>query len=214
MSGLAVMLSGPTAVGKNTILEHFWCNKERVTKRVAHTTRLPRVGEKHGVHYYFVSREEFRGMVIRGEFLEHAEVHGHLYGTTRFGVIEAMKSGKDVFFDLDIQGARQIKTQMPEAISIGILPPTFAELRRRLDARKSGESEETKLRRLKTAEDEIRQASNVFDYFVVNDKIEDVVLKIQVLLGHISLGQTPPQEKFRNIAHVESLLREIVTQAP
>jgi guanylate kinase len=215
MPSLAVTLSGPSAVGKNTILERFWRLKDRVTKRVAHTTRPPRDGEVHGVHYHFVSREEFLSRVARGEFLEWAQVYGKdFYGTTRLSLVEAQATGKDVFFDLDVQGARQIKAQMPEVISIGILPPTIAELRRRLDERNSGEDEETKLRRLKTAEDEIRQAPGVFDYFVVNDDVEGAVLRIQQLLGLISLGKRPPVERFRDMGHIERLLLEVVSTAP
>ncbi len=215
MSNLAVALSGPSAVGKNTILERFWCLKDRVTKRVAHTTRKPRNGEEHGKHYHFVSREEFLSRVARGEFLEWAQVYGKdFYGTTRLSITEALATGMDVIFDLDIQGARQIKAQMPEVISIGVLPPTMAELRRRLDARNSGEDEETKLRRLKTAEDELRQAPDVFDYFVVNDDVERAVLRIQQLLGIISLGKRPPVERYRDMGHIERLLLEVVATAP
>ncbi len=206
MPGDVVTFSGPTAVGKNTILDKFWSLKS-VVKRVAHTTRKPRDGEIHGVHYNFVSREEFFNRVSRGEFLEHAEVHGNLYGTTRLGLVEAVSSGRDVFFDLDIQGARQLKAKMPEVVSIFVLPPSFAELKRRLDGRKT-EDEETKILRLRNAGEELRQAFD-FDYFVVNDEVNKAVFEVQVLLGILCLGKIPPPERFRNIDHVYRLLIEM-----
>lgn len=207
MPGEVVTFSGPTAVGKNTILEKLWVMKD-VVKRVAHTTRQPRVGEVNGVHYHFVSREEFLSRAIKGEFLEFAEVHGNLYGTTKFGLDDALNSGKNVFFDLDIQGASQLKAKMPEVITIFVLPPSLEELKRRLEARGSGENESTKLRRLKRAEEEIRQAHE-FDYLVVNDEVDRVVLQVQKLLGIISLGKTPPMETYRNLGLIDSLLRAL-----
>lgn len=207
MPGDVVAFSGPTAVGKNRILDRFWATKDSA-KRVAHTTRQPRVGEVNGDNYHFVTREEFEVLIAQGEFLEHAEVYGNLYGTTRLGLSEVVASGKNVFFDLDIQGARQLKAKMPEVISIFVLPPSIAELERRLRDRKT-EDEETILLRLKKVEGEIRQAPR-FDYFVVNDDLDKVVHEIQVLLGILCLGKRPPPERFRNTDHIEKLLLELV----
>lgn len=212
MPGEVVTFSGPTAVGKNTILDKFWAMKD-VVKRVAYTTRPPRAQELNGVHYHFVTPEEFLNRIARGEFLEYAEVHGNLYGTTRQGLQEVVNSGKSIFFDLDIQGAGQLKAKMPEIITIFVLPPSFVELKRRLDARGSGEDESTKLRRLKRAEEEIRQSSE-FDYFVVNDEVDRAVLQVQQLLGILSLGKMPPREKYRDITLIDQLLNEIVVRAP
>lgn len=211
MPGDVVTFSGPTAVGKNTILDRFWAMEDSA-RRVAHTTRQPRAGEVNGVHYHFVSREEFEVLIARGEFLEYAEVHGNLYGTSKRGLAEVLNSGKNVFFDLDILGARQLKTKMPEVISIFVLPPSIAELKRRLRGRKT-EEEKVMTLRLKRAEEEIRQVME-FDYFVVNDEVDKAVLEVQVLLGILCIGKSPPPERFRNTGHVDKLLVEMMVQAP
>jgi len=201
---LLVLIVGPTAVGKNTVVDEILRISKKCHRRVACTTRRPRIGEVDGQHYHFLTRVDFKIKIRNGEFVEWAEVHGNLYGTLKQELDSALRAGDDVIFDLDFQGARQIKAKMPEAITIFFLPPTFEDLARRLDARKSGESEETKLRRLITAREEIRQAET-FDYFLVNDKLDQVVLEIQKLIGILSLGKIPPANRFRNTEFLNRL---------
>ncbi len=147
---------------------------------VSHTTRAPRPGEQHGVHYYYVSREEFDRMVAHGEFVEHATVFGNSYGTSKQAIEDQLKAGKTVILDIDWQGARAIKQWRPEAVSIFILPPSRAALRERLTNRKQ-DSEEVIDRRMREAVTEMSHYGE-FDYRVVNDEFEAALADLQAIL--------------------------------
>ena len=169
MSRLTV-IAGPTAVGKGTVVQYMLSHFENVHLSVSATTRSPRPGEVDGRDYFFVTAEKFDEMIAEGEMLEYAIVHGvHKYGTPRTPVLAALARGEHVILEIDIQGARQVKRVMPEALLVFIKPPSWEELVRRLDARGT-ESEREQEARLKTARTELESASE-FDAIVVNEDI-------------------------------------------
>jgi guanylate kinase len=134
---------------------------------VSHTTRAPRPGEKNGTHYHFIDRPAFEAMVERGEFLEHAVIYGHYYGTARARTEQRLAAGRDVILDIDWQGARQIRQHMPLATGIYLLPPSMAQLEQRLRSRKQ-DSEDAIRQRLAKARDEMRHYE-YYDYLIVNE---------------------------------------------
>ena len=132
MQGNLYIVSAPSGSGKTTLLQHLLRSFKDLKFSVSHTTRPPRQGECEGVEYYFTDRASFMRMAEHGEFLEWAEFNGHLYGTTREFVKEHINAGRDVILDIDVQGAKQVKSTLRDAIAIFILPPSFEELKRRL----------------------------------------------------------------------------------
>jgi guanylate kinase len=147
---------------------------------VSHTTRQPRAGEQNGVDYFYTDRQTFLVMVERGEFLEWAEYHGQLYGTTRAFVEQHVEAGTDVVLDIDVQGARQVKSRIPSAIAIFILPPSFQELERRLKARML-ETDDVVQRRLEIAKEEIKFYRD-YDYIVINEVLENTIQLLECIL--------------------------------
>ena len=177
-----VVLAGPTAVGKGTVATYIRENFPNVSLSVSATTRAPRPGEVEGVSYYFVDDAEFERMVAAGEFLEWAVVHNHhRYGTPRAPIDAAIAAGNGVLLEIDIQGARQVRTAMPEARLVFLLPPTWGELVRRLIGRAT-ETEDEQARRLKTAEVELA-AQNEFDFLVVNNDVEAAASEVVDLMN-------------------------------
>lgn len=171
--GLLFVVSAPAGCGKDTILEQVLAKTENVGYSVSATTRAPRPGEVDGVHYHFHTRESFEQMIKDGAVLEYTEYIGNYYGTPRKAVEDMLSQGKDVILKIEVEGAMNIKKLFPECCLVFILPPSMAELERRL--RKRGtEDEETILRRTAQARNEIGTAVN-YDYFVVNDALEDAV---------------------------------------
>ncbi|RFA21300.1 guanylate kinase [Subtercola boreus] len=184
-----VVLAGPTAVGKGTVSTYIRENYPEVKLSVSATTRAPRPGEIDGVSYFFVTDEEFDRMTEAGEFLEWAVVHNQSrYGTPRGPVQEALDTGRSVLLEIDIQGARQVRASMPEAVLVFLLPPTWEELVRRLIGRGT-ESSEEQARRLSTAKVELK-AQNEFDHRVVNNRVEDAAREV-VDLMNISARPAP-----------------------
>jgi guanylate kinase len=166
-----VVLAGPTAVGKGTVAAYVRKNFPDVWLSVSMTTRKPRPGEIEGVHYHFVDDEEFERMRAAGEFLEWAVVHGRAkYGTPRGPVEEALTSGRKAMLEIDLQGARQVRQRIPEALFVFLAPPDWAELVRRLVGRGT-ESEEERRVRLTTAQQEL-EAQEEFDVTIVNDDVQ------------------------------------------
>ncbi len=178
--GLLVVISGPSGVGKGTVLRSFMAQNENVRLSISATTRSPRPGEEDGVHYYFLSRERFLELARSGGMLEHAEYSGNYYGTPRDMVQRELDAGNDVILEIDVQGAMQVKAARPDALMVFILPPSMAELTRRLVDRRT-EDEATINRRLAAARGELEQAHR-YDYAVVNDNIEDAVEKLAAIL--------------------------------
>ena len=169
MSRLTV-IAGPTAVGKGTVVKYLLDHFTNVLLSVSATTRAPRPGEVDGVDYIFLTHDEFDRQIAAGEMLDYAVVHGvNKYGTPRLPVEKALNEGKQVILEIDIQGARQVKASMPEALLVFIAPPSWDELVRRLSSRAT-ESPQEQAQRLKTAKVELEAASE-FDAVIVNEDI-------------------------------------------
>lgn len=176
------VLAGPTAVGKGTVSTFIRENYPEVWLSVSATTRDPRPGEVDGVHYQFVSPDEFRRMIDAGEMLEYAVVHGqNTYGTPRASVDAAVADGKHVLLEIDLQGARQIRETLPEARFVFLAPPSWDELVSRLIGRGT-ESEEEQARRLETAKKELA-AESEFDHTIVNDEVERAAAELVRIMG-------------------------------
>ncbi|MBE6888889.1 MAG: guanylate kinase [Oscillospiraceae bacterium] len=178
--GLLFVVSAPAGCGKDTILEQVLEKAENVGYSVSATTRAPRPGEVDGTHYFFLSRERFEQMIAEGAVLEYTEYCGNYYGTPKKGVEDMLAEGKDVILKIEVEGAMNIKKLFPECCLVFILPPSMKELERRL--RKRGtEDEETIMRRIAQAKNEIDTALN-YDYFVVNDDLEDAVSDLMAVI--------------------------------
>lgn len=178
--GLLVVVSAPSGGGKGTILKELFARNDNLRLSVSATTRTPRPGEENGKQYYFMSREEFEGMIREGKMLEHAQYVGNYYGTPRGPVDKWIGEGRDVILEIEVQGGAQVKKLMPECVSVFILPPSMAVLAERLRGRGT-EDEETVLKRLETARQEIPCAKD-YDYVVFNDRLEDAVEDILTIL--------------------------------
>ncbi len=175
-----VIFAAPSGAGKTSIAQELRSRRGDVTFSVSATTRPPRPGERDGVDYFFHAEEEFRQMVDAGELLEWAEVHGNLYGTPRRNLDRALEQGHFLILDIDVQGSRQVRAAVPDAVSIFVLPPSGGELARRLAGRGS-EAREVRERRLRAAREEIRAVSE-FDYVIVNEEIDSSVQAVERIL--------------------------------
>ena len=177
-----VVLAGPTAVGKGTVAAFVRDYHPDVWISVSVTTRTPRPGEVDGVHYHFVGEETFSEMLAKGEFLESATVHGRArYGTPRTPVLDALAAGRKPLLEIDLQGARQVRRAMPEALFVFLAPPSWAELVHRLVGRGT-ESPEERETRLATARAELA-AQDEFDVVVVNHDVEQAAAELVSLMG-------------------------------
>ncbi|WP_414756103.1 guanylate kinase [Anabaena sp. CCY 9910] len=179
-SGKLIVLTGPSGVGKGTLMRSLLQRHPELYYSVSATTRAPRPGEVNGESYYFISRSKFEELLAQGEFLESAEFAGNYYGTPREAVLNQIQSGKLVVLEIELAGARQVRTSFPEALSIFILPPSFEELEKRIRGR-GQDSEEAIARRLQRAKEEI-QAADEFDIQIVNDDFEVALQAIEVAL--------------------------------
>ncbi len=178
--GILFVLSGPSGVGKGTVLDSLMEDYDDINYSTSVTTRTPREGERNGDDYFFVSKEKFEEMKEKKQFLETARVHGNYYGTPRHYVEECLSKGQDIILEIDIQGARQIKQEFDDAVYIFLLPPNYEELKTRLEKRDS-ESAESLKRRLKNAFEEISEVEN-YDYSIVNDKVKETVAEVKKVI--------------------------------
>lgn len=179
-TGKLFILSSPSGGGKSSLAQALVQTEPDVAVSVSHTTRAPRPGEQNGVHYYFVSRDEFETMVDEGRFIEYARVFGNYYGTSQQAVRQLLERGKNVLLDIDWQGMHNIKRQMPEAVSIFILPPSRQALVERLKSR-GQDSDEVVANRMKQAVSEM-QHYNEFDYVVVNDDFNTALEDLRAII--------------------------------
>ncbi len=178
--GMLVVVSSPSGGGKGTLIERILKKVPDLAYSVSWTTRAPRAGELDGRDYHFVSAEEFARMRERDELLEWAEVHGNLYGTSRRTVASATGAGRDVILEIDTQGAATVRAKMPEAVSVFILPPTFAVLRARLSARASENADSLALR-LRNARAEVARYRE-FDYVILNDEADRAAAQLAAIV--------------------------------
>ncbi|MFD5036939.1 guanylate kinase [Streptomyces sp. NPDC058378] len=174
------VLSGPSGVGKSTVVAHMRKVHPEVWLSVSATTRKPRPGERNGVHYFFVDNEEFDKLIANGELLEWAEFAGNRYGTPRQAVLDRLEAGEPVLLEIDLQGARLVRQSMPEAQLVFLAPPSWDELVRRLTGRGT-ESQEVIERRLAAAKVELA-AEAEFDTTLVNTSVEDVARELLTLM--------------------------------
>ncbi|MDQ7821927.1 MAG: guanylate kinase [Candidatus Eremiobacteraeota bacterium] len=180
MKGILFVVSGPSGAGKGTILETILREAPSVRFSVSATTRSPRQGEREGVHYHFLSREVFKSMAGRDEFLEWAHVHDEYYGTPRRAVEECLASGNDMVLDIDVQGGLQLMDREKEAVFVFVAPPDIAELRRRLEGRGT-ESGEKIARRIEVAKHELTFVGS-YEYCIVNDSLEEAIASMKAVM--------------------------------
>ncbi|MGA0539013.1 guanylate kinase [Neotabrizicola sp. VNH66] len=207
--GLLLILSSPSGAGKSTMARRLMDWDPTLRFSVSATTRRPRPGEAHGVHYWFHDHDSFRGLVDTGGMLEHAEVFGNLYGSPRAPVEEAMAAGRDTLFDVDWQGGQQIRNSAlgKDAVSVFILPPSIAELDRRLRSR-GQDSEEVIAGRMAKSRDEISHWAE-YDYVLVNDEVEATFDRLRAIVTaeRLKRDRQPGLSDF-----VRSLNREFETR--
>ena len=178
--GQLIVLSGPSGVGKSTVISELLSERGDIYFSVSFTTRAPRVGEADGVNYNFVTREQFEAMIARDELLEYAEYVNNYYGTSLKVIQDKLDAGIDVLLDLEVQGAAKVRAKCPEAVLIFIIPPSFEELSRRLHGRNT-DGEEVIAGRLKKAREEYQEIPK-YDYLVVNDKVSAAAAEIIAVL--------------------------------
>lgn len=202
MPGNLFIVAAPSGAGKSSLVNALLKREPGIKLSVSYTSRGPRPGEIDGVHYHFVTKEKFLGMVDQGDFLEHALVHGDLKGTAKSAVEGRLAAGEDVLLEIDYQGARIVRALLPKTISIFILPPSREELELRL-RRRAQDSEEVIRRRMKGSHEEMAHAHE-FDYIVINDRF-DTALEQLVTIVHASRLRRDSQ-----LLRHESLLRQLL----
>ena len=191
------IISAPSGSGKSTLVHRLLKSVPGLTFSISYTTRPPRPSETNGVDYVFINRSEFQARLAQTEFLEYAEVFGNYYGTHRSTFENAAHEGKDLVLDIDVQGARQLKVAIPEAISIFVLPPSREVLEQRLRAR-SQDSEEVIRRRLQGAAEEVRNYTQ-YDYVLINRELEESAARLATIVKAERLRKARMEEEVRPI---------------
>ena len=196
--GLLIVLSGPSGVGKGTVRAAIFAKGEqKFVYSISATTRSPRTGETDGVDYFFKTREEFEQMIQNKQLLEYAEYVGNYYGTPLEYVENTLATGKDVFLEIDVQGAIQVRELMPDGVFIFLTPPDLNELESRI-VNRGTDSDEVIAKRMKTAREEL-ELMKYYDYSVVNDTVNNAVQKIEAII------QTEHLRIVRNLDTIEEL---------
>ena len=196
--GLLIVLSGPSGVGKGTVRAAIFSKEEqKFVYSISATTRLPRTSETDGVDYFFKTREEFEQMIQNKQLLEYAEYVGNYYGTPLEYVENTLATGKDVFLEIDVQGAIQVRELMPDGVFIFLTPPDLNELESRI-VNRGTDSDEVIAKRMKTAREEL-ELMKYYDYSVVNDTVDNAVQKIEAII------QTEHLRIIRNLDTIEEL---------
>ena len=199
--GVLMVVSGPSGVGKDTVIDEFKFKCPTITSSVSATTRAPREGEVHGKHYFFLEKDTFKAMVEKDEFLEYAVTGaGDYYGTPKQFVEEMLEAGRDVLLKIDVQGAVNVKKAFPDAVLAIIVPPSMKELWRRL-VNRGTETREQQLKRIETAYTELTYVPH-YDYVVVNDRLEEAVSDLAAI--YTAEGS----RRSRNNQFCENLLKE------
>lgn len=180
-NGKVIVISGPSGVGKGTVVQELLSNNDDCTLSVSATTRAPREGEVHGVNYFFITKEEFQSRIKNNAMLEYAQYCDNYYGTPRDYVQQSIENGKNIILEIEVQGALNVKSTMPEAVTVFVMPPSMIELEKRLRGRGT-EEEEVIQQRLKTAVEEMRQSPK-YDYIVINDTVNQCVNDIKTIIN-------------------------------
>lgn len=178
--GMLLVISGPSGTGKGTLCEKLLRSDPSISFSVSCTTRKPREGEVDGVHYHFISGKRYDALLREDAFLEHATVHGHRYGTLKSQVEEGIEEGRNMLLDIDPQGALSVMEKKPDAVSIFILPPSYAALRQRLKTRNTDDEEEI-LRRLANAYGEVALLKH-YRYALVNDELDQAFARLSAII--------------------------------
>ncbi|MEZ5538616.1 MAG: guanylate kinase [Pseudomonadales bacterium] len=200
--GILYTVSAPSGAGKTSLVKALLEKIPALTVSISHTTRAQRSGETNGVNYHFINRDRFTAMIDRGEFLEHAEVFGNLYGTSQHWVEQTLTEGRDVILEIDWQGAQQVHRLMPNSIGIFILPPSLDALQQRLNAR--GQDDNITIqKRMAQARDEITHYSSA-DYLIVNDSFEKALSELAAIM------QAQPLRQEHQLDTLDSLLTSLL----
>ncbi|MYL48763.1 guanylate kinase [Halobacillus litoralis] len=179
--GILFILSGPSGVGKGTVRKALFEQSTDLRYSISMTTRDPREGEVDGVDYFFKSRDEFEKLISQGQLIEHAEYVGNYYGTPRQYVEQTLNEGKDVFLEIEVQGALKVRENFPEGVFVFLIPPSLEELKDRI-VNRGTETEDKVKNRLKAAKEEI-DMMDAYDYVVVNDQIDNAVTKVKAIVA-------------------------------
>jgi guanylate kinase len=202
MSGNLYIVTAPSGAGKSSLVNALLEADSGIKLSVSYTTRAPRPGEENGVHYHFVDVDTFQDMLGKGDFLESAEVYGNYYGTSQPWIEDQMRAGHDILLEIDWQGAAQVRKLVPEAVSLFILPPSLAELRRRLESR-GQDSAEVIDKRVAAAQEDISHAYSS-DYLVVNDDFATALADLRTVVRAQRLH-------IRNQMHdLEALMKDLL----
>lgn len=200
--GTLFIVAAPSGAGKSSLVNAVLAKEPGIALSISFTSRAPRPGERHAQHYHFVSKDEFKRMVADGDFFEHALVHGDYKGTARQSVEPQLASGKDVLLEIDWQGARQVREQVPDSVSVFILPPSRDALQTRMRNR-GQDSEETIARRLAAAREEMSHYDE-FDYVIVNEHFDAAAAELRAIFVAHRLRQ--PVQARRHAGLLRDLL--------
>jgi guanylate kinase len=202
--GTLFIVAAPSGAGKSSLVNAVLKNTPGIALSISYTSRAARPGERHAQHYHFISKEEFERMVAAGDFFEHALVHGDYKGTARQSVEPQLAAGQDVLLEIDWQGARQVRKQVPDALSVFILPPSREALESRMRSR-GQDSEETIAKRLSAAREEMSHYDE-FDFVIVNEDFDTAVREMQAIF--IGSRQRRHVQQQRHAGLIAALLRE------
>lgn len=191
------VISAPSGSGKSTLVQRLLQDVPNLIFSISYTTRSPRGSERNGIDYNFITRDDFERRILAREFLEHAEVFGNYYGTSRLTLDRAIAEGKDMLLDIDVQGARQLKAALPEAVSIFVLPPSRHILEQRLRAR-SQDSDAVIQRRLRGAAREVRDYTQ-YDFVLVNRDLDECAKDLEAIVRTERLRRSRMEENIRPI---------------
>ena len=200
--GLLIVLSGPSGVGKGTVRKEIFSQPDIAFEySISMTTRNPRPGEVNGVDYFFKSKEEFEALIEQGKLLEYAEFVGNYYGTPVDYVRETLDAGKDVFLEIEVQGARQVREKFPDGLFIFLMPPSLSELKNRIVTRGT-ETEEIINNRMTVAREEIEMMS-LYDYVVENDRVELAVERIKAIVTAEHCRRERLERRYKKMLEVD-----------